>query len=218
MADTRICSSQTLAMAFCGVGFPRGKNITHTHTHTHAQTHVYVYVYVYVYAYVYIYIYFYIQTYTYTFLYTDARTCIYDVICIYICIYLSVCEMMAGMGSLPAFHSLTTLPSPPGMMWARVKERMDTIGSSFSTAPPSPDNSTSTAASLGLAFWDVLGGWEHDLFEQKHGLCFQFVLSISVFYLPLSWGHGPRRLILVRKVENTYRFSLLSGTLGSIPL
>ena len=166
----------------------------------------------------YIYIYFYIQTYTYTFLYTDARTCIYDVICIYICIYLSVCEMMAGMGSLPAFHSLTTLPSPPGMMWARVKERMDTIGSSFSTAPPSPDNSTSTAASLGLAFWDVLGGWEHDLFEQKHGLCFQFVLSISVFYLPLSWGHGPRRLILVRKVENTYRFSLLSGTLGSIPL
>ena len=170
--------------------------------------HMYIYIYLFIFIYKHIHTHFYTQTHAHVFM----------MLYVYICIYLSVCEMMAGMGSLPAFHSLTTLPSPPGMMWARVKERMDTIGSSFSTAPPSPDNSTSTAASLGLAFWDVLGGWEHDLFEQKHGLCFQFVLSISVFYLPLSWGHGPRRLILVRKVENTYRFSLLSGTLGSIPL
>ena len=95
MADTRICSSQTLAMAFCGVGFPRGK--THnTHTRIHTHTHICVYVYVYVYMCICVYDYLYmcicVYVYMYICIYVYMYICIY-VQC-YVYIYISVCEMM----------------------------------------------------------------------------------------------------------------------------
>ena len=63
------------------------------------------------------------------------------------------CKAVTGPQLGPAQPRVAAAPAKHQPNWADIRgkllERMDTIGSSFSTAPPSPDNSTSTATSRG---------------------------------------------------------------------